>query len=125
MDLLAVSSETGRVYVYDLGRQGEDCLQRIEDAQEKQELSRATLRAAVAAAPLPGAAVDSSIDDLTAAVQHLEEVVAELIEGEEEGEGELEAASGLLAVFTEELQLAKTRESLVRMQYPARPPPKS
>jgi hypothetical protein len=28
-DLLAVSSETGRVYVYDLGRQGEDCLQRI------------------------------------------------------------------------------------------------
>jgi hypothetical protein len=95
-----------------------DCLQRIEDAQEKQELSRAALRAAVAAAPLPGA-VDSSIEQLSAAVQHLEEVVAELNEGEEVEEGELEAASGLLALFTEELQLARTRDSLVRMQHPS------
>ena len=28
-DMLAVSSESGRVYVYDLARKGEDCMQRI------------------------------------------------------------------------------------------------
>ena len=49
-------------------------------------------------------------------MQHLQELVTELNEGEDADEGEVEAASGLLALFSEELELAQKRDSLVSLQ---------